>query len=345
MKTSPSLSDIAKRAKVSTMTVSLALRNDPRVAEDTKLRIQTLATEMGYKVNPLVAALMASVRAKRQGVERAVIAMVADQRIAEVPTFKQYLLGSRDRAEELGFKLDLFHFGPGVMSESRLNGVLYARGVVGVLMAPLFEPGLTVELDWQHFSAVALGYSMPRPQLHRVVNHQFHSMLEALNQLEILGYRRPGLVLAASDDERVDHNWLAAYLTHTHLQGRRGRPRPLVTSSWSRKLFTEWLESNKPDVVVTVESSEADLHSWIESLGIAVPDELGYAVVNREPDSGNVAGVDQNSAGVGAAAIDIIVGQLHRNQRGVPRDPRVTLIEGKWVDGVTVRAQAPACKP
>ncbi|MCX5561684.1 LacI family DNA-binding transcriptional regulator [Streptomyces sp. NBC_00038] len=46
--------DVARRAQVSQSTVSRALRDDPRVARETRDRIRTIATEMGYV--PLVTA-------------------------------------------------------------------------------------------------------------------------------------------------------------------------------------------------------------------------------------------------------------------------------------------------
>jgi DNA-binding LacI/PurR family transcriptional regulator len=43
------LYDIAKSAGVSPMTVSLAMRDQPEVREKTKLHVQSVAREMGYR--------------------------------------------------------------------------------------------------------------------------------------------------------------------------------------------------------------------------------------------------------------------------------------------------------
>ncbi|HRP04381.1 MAG TPA: LacI family DNA-binding transcriptional regulator, partial [Opitutaceae bacterium] len=53
------LSDVAKRAGVHVTTVSLALRNHPRLPESTRRRIQSLAKRMGYAPDPLLRALVA----------------------------------------------------------------------------------------------------------------------------------------------------------------------------------------------------------------------------------------------------------------------------------------------
>ncbi len=321
------------------MTVSLALRNDPRTAEATRRRIQKLATEMNYRPSPLISTLMTSVRLKRDRARKTVIALIADGRSRGLPTFKHYLRGARARALELGFKLDAFYYGSGIMSPARLDGVLYARGVVGVIVAPLFEPGGPLQIEWDRYAFTALGYSMPKPGLHRVVNHQFRGITEVMDRLYALGYRRPGLALLLADDERVLHNWVAGYLTHQHFRGGHSSPPPLVTANWSEATFVAWFRRYRPDVVLSLKE---DVRSWIEAAGAQVPTEVGLAILNWEPESGSVAGMDQNSTGVGASAVDVTVAQLHANERGVPAQPKVTLIEGHWRDGDTVRSMTAA---
>src|SRR5512145_702370 len=61
----PTMKIVAAKAAVSSMTVSLALRNHPRIPRSTRERIQTIARELGYRPNPMVHALMAEVRARR----------------------------------------------------------------------------------------------------------------------------------------------------------------------------------------------------------------------------------------------------------------------------------------
>ncbi len=342
---SPTLSDIALRAKVSTMTVSLALRNDPRVAKATRDRVQRLARTMNYRVNPLVSALMTSVRTRRRTSYRPIIGFVAHEQIIEYATFRQYLAGAQERAKELGFKVDLFPFAAGDRSEARVDSVLQARGIVGVLIAPLFEPGCTIGIQWNNYALAALGYSMPAPDLHRAVNHQHDSMSVALTRLDALGYRRPGLAMRLMDDKRVDHNWTAAYLSQRFHRGDRSHPPPLLTDTWEEDVVMNWHKEFRPDVIITHQAHISatgtlkGLQRWLQRAGIRVPADIGLAVVDREPTSGDVAGVDQNSFGVGACGIDLVVDQLNRNDRGAPAQPRITLVKGVWVDGATVQRQ------
>jgi hypothetical protein len=58
-------------------------------------------------------------------------------------------------------------------------------------------------------------------------------------------------------------------------------------------------------------------------------------LLNRDPKDRGFAGIDQKSDLVGAAAVDLVVDQLHRNERGVPALQKLVLIEGVWVEGAT----------
>ena len=58
------------------------------------------------------------------------------------------------------------------------------------------------------------------------------------------------------------------------------------------------------------------------------------SVVDR--DTGNQAG-DGLPLEKLLAAVDLIVGQLQRNEFGVPPNPKVVTIRGTWAEGQTVR--------
>ena len=56
-KTPLTMADVAARAGVAESTVSRALADNPLVAEATRLRIQKLAAELGYSINPVAQSL------------------------------------------------------------------------------------------------------------------------------------------------------------------------------------------------------------------------------------------------------------------------------------------------
>jgi LacI family transcriptional regulator len=46
--------------------------------------------------------------------------------------------------------------------------------------------------------------------------------------------------------------------------------------------------------------------------------------------------MDQRNDLVGEAAMDMLVSMVHQNERGVPENPRATMIGCRWIDGATV---------
>src|SRR4051812_24644133 len=57
------LRDVAKKAGVSAMTVSRALRKHPNISPETRTKVEQAARQLGYRPNPLVSALMSYRRA------------------------------------------------------------------------------------------------------------------------------------------------------------------------------------------------------------------------------------------------------------------------------------------
>ncbi|MEI9998948.1 MAG: LacI family DNA-binding transcriptional regulator [Verrucomicrobiota bacterium] len=106
----PSHRTLAKMAGVSIFTVSLALRNNPRVAAATRRKIQTLAKRYGYKPNAELAELMARTRATGSTKYQATLAYVdaSYPRVRKHYALQAYRSSCRERAEKFGYRLDFF---------------------------------------------------------------------------------------------------------------------------------------------------------------------------------------------------------------------------------------------
>lgn len=335
------MQDVANKAGVSCMTVSLALRNHPSLPERTQTRIQKLAKTMGYRPNPLVSAFVATRRSGKRGSQRLPLAFVSslpsEDDWRKNSTYYRYFKGAADRADELGCKLEPFWFDRTTMTPDRMSDILYHRGINGLVIAPIAEAGGSLSLDWSRFCAVALGYSMAEPRIHRACNHQFHTMLLALRRLHELGYRRIGLATSLTDDKRVDHNWIAPYLYYIQ-QVMKTKPLPfLMEDAWNKEIFMKWFRDHKPEVVVTTRTEAWD---WLAEEGIEIPRRTGLFLLDHWAEHGEISCVDQNSELVGSAAIDLLIGQLYRNERGIPANPKVVLVEGAVRNGTTVKSPA-----
>jgi DNA-binding LacI/PurR family transcriptional regulator len=341
---SPTLQDIANAAKVGKTTVSLALRNDPRLRPETRERIQAVALEMGYRANATVAALMAELRASRTATYQATLGLInaSSERdwLKTFNTFRAWITGALRRATQLGYGLDDFWlFEPGI-SPGRLASILTSRNIRGVVIAGVMDhhrlpPGL--EEIWKRFPCVVLGVRVTQPALHCATNDQYATALDATEQVLKLGYRRPGLVVETQVDANVDSRFSAGFAV---VQNRLPRAQRLPVCDFDRTkpaIFEAWFKKHRPDVILGLHEEVKD---WLAAMKVRVPRDVGLVHLDRTVDMEGWTGMNQSNDLVGMTAIDIIVGQIHRNEVGIPPFARSLMVESAWVAGATVRPQS-----
>jgi hypothetical protein len=69
---------------------------------------------------------------------------------------------------------------------------------------------------------------------------------------------------------------------------------------------------------------------------------VGVVSLDRRAGDRGIAGIDQDYAHVGGNAVDLLIGMLQRNERGLPEKPSVVLSDGTWINGRSLRPQAQA---
>ena len=102
---------VAQAAGVATSTVSKALRDDPTIPPERRDEIRRVAKRLGYRPNPMVAALMARLHSQRRRNDPYHIAWLDlwanEQEAARTSDFKLMLRGANDRAAELGYNIEV----------------------------------------------------------------------------------------------------------------------------------------------------------------------------------------------------------------------------------------------
>lgn len=185
----PTAKDVARRADVSVSTVGRALADDPRISSDTKLRVNKIATELGYVANR-------SARMMRGAPSTVIGLIVPDIRNGFFPDVAHALteVMSAERHQVL-----LCETGDDRTRESRHIGDLVAAQVAGIVIVPTERP---------HPDAVKLLRSVPHVQLLRRVStlspHWFGIddravVASATSHLLELGHRRLGYIGGAAD--------------------------------------------------------------------------------------------------------------------------------------------------
>jgi LacI family transcriptional regulator len=329
------LDDIAKAAGLSRSTVSYALRNNPLASAETRAQVQALAQSMGYKPNPLVSALMTHRRGSRSIESQGVIAYLtsfgAGGRWKSSPSFLGYFRGAQARGAEIGYKVEEFALEPGRMSAARMSDILNARGIRGVLVAPLPSPQGAIELAWGNFCSAAIGYTLGAPILHRATFDHYHGMLLMMEKLTALGTRAVGFAFPEANVIRVDQIWRSVFLLYqANLPARQRVPLFMPgAGGWTREAFLSWVAKHEPDAIVCGEDSPRE---WLLEHDARKAQRIVWAVVNHPGGNPDVCGIDQNHELVGAAAIDLVFSQLLHNEVGIPHNPKLVLVRGRWVD-------------
>ena len=331
---------IADRAEVSCTTVSLALRNNPKISAPMRDRVHALARELGYRANPLISAHLSYLRALRPKRSGLCIAFLSSHPLAEIRTdtrtpLNQYYNGACVRAHDLGFELELFNLFDAGMSGRRLCQILLARGIAGVIIAPLTEGKALddVTLEWDSFAFAMIEHTFTKPRLHKVCNDEFSTIGRLIQRLLNCGFTRIGIAMPSRADEHANHFWLAGYQTFQSLTEPRHRIPHLITPHWSRDEVLAWYRKWKPEAIITI---SADVVTWLRESRIRVPEDVSCATLYWRQERAYLSGYYQNHELMAAAAVDLVAGQLNRNERGLPASEKTMLIQAEWRDGETI---------
>jgi LacI family transcriptional regulator len=345
------LKDIALKAGVHITTVSLALRNHPRIPEVTRNRIRAIAGELGYQPDPLLRSLIAyrGNMMKRRNTPTLAYVTNWNTRLGwkKVVAHQGFFAGAQAKATELGYKLEHFWLHEPDLTQERFSRMLYARGINGLIIASHSRNmGDNLAFDWDRFSAVKIDYFPHWPMLHNVTNNQSSIVRLAMRKVMEAGYRRIGFVMHRGWNHAVDHNWTAGFLCEQENLARSERipthvfPEPLPVARWFNETdplvqvdagpFARWLEKYQPEVLI---SKAAYVIPALERLGIRIPRDLAFVNLFLDEKSVGQAGVRQNHSMVGSLAVEILAGQLHHQKFGVPQIPTTTFVEGTWFDG------------
>lgn len=331
------LQDIAERAGVHHTTVSLALRNRPKLLPATRERIREIAREMGWQPDPVLSALRNYRHSARSVASGFTLAFVTAFETADYwrafPAYSRRFAGAEKRASQLGYRLEHFWFDREHMNGSRASQILRTRNVAGLIVAPIKQMAV-LDLDWPHFACVSLTFSLQAADMHVVCNNHLDTVRLAYARLRAAGCRRIGLAMEKISDARVLRVWSTGALGEEILVPPRRRVPLHIPERLSRDGFLRWFKRHRPDGVVTV-SPHFEILDWIKSTGAGVPVDVRFANLDCPEPSHDTSGVYQDHEVIGMTAVDVLAGLIQRNDLGLPDHPQSIMIRGSWIDGLT----------
>ena len=339
------LADIAAKAGVHVTTVSLALRDHPSIPPATRARIRDVAKTYGYQRDPLLDALNFH-RARRNQQARVVgSAFVVHASTTRLFGGNHYqplvYAGAKAAAEARGHTLDIFVVGPGHLAPARLNTILNARGISGVLLSTFEIDIEQLSLDWAQFCAVKIECLHLTPHLDAISNDQLQVSRLAMQQLRKLGYRRIGLATAREDQTRLAESFGMGVLIEQASLPEAERVPPLFFGLAEvpqlPSLIPAWMRANHVDVII---SNWAELFDTFATAGIRLPEDVAFACLDIPPSMPHVSGVVQNHRLVGLRAMQQLAIMTDAYQRGIPESQTITYIPGYWQNGNTAPQKA-----
>lgn len=328
------LADVARAAGLSLGGTSYALRAHPSIPTKTVERVRRLAADLGYQPDLRIASLMRSVRKGKITARKEPLAFIwvrtprdKSRLVPYVAHFHEAVIsGAKKRAEELNCSLEEFWLDDGPMKPQRLNRILQTRGIAGFVLstAASIEP-VTLDWDWAPFASAIIGHTAFNPPLHRSAHHHYLGMCSTLRRLKDEGSCRPAAILGTSIQRRIHNMQQGAFLSN--------HPSPALASNLYRicepqDLFAlePWPSGMEPDALIVQWQLSAENVSKLRKL---TPSLKRIVTLDWYPH-GVLPGIDPTYSLLAEKALDLVVAQLHANERGIPERPRITLFEGLW---------------
>lgn len=310
--------DVARAAECDRSTVSLALRNDPRITVETRERISRVAKDLGYRINPVIAAWVSARRASRPVSQHVSVAYLT----CHAPSFRwkadthflSIFEGAREQAQQFGFYLEEFRLADYARDLRRLNSVLTTRGVQGIIVGPGLESHSITGLNWEHYALVTIGYALVSPVLHRITEDHALGMKLAFAAALQAGYRRIGLSITRNHNPARRERWLGSYLFEQFHHLPPEEHIPIFSPHTAHITQAAWRKKYRPDIVLV-----DDPLVWKNT---PVP-HLCYAV--SDPD--DRPGVHENNREIGRHAAQLLISLVTSNSRGIPSVRQSVLVE------------------
>ncbi len=321
----PTLHDVARAAGVAVATASYALRGASKIPEATAARVRAVAERLGYRPNPRFAELMAAVRRGGPLASGDRLALVWPEG-ARGGFARLVAEGARARAEARGYALEEFRVAA-YRRPGRLADILAARGIAGVVFGPVTERDrLVLDWPWDRFAMAMIGSADLGAPLSRAAHHHYEAMRLAIETIARRpSVRRPVALLDAATNERAHRGWQAAWLAYAGA-GAAERLRLLAPDAASgRRALAAWWRAARPDALVV---DGANTLAALREAGVE-PSAAAVFTLSRQPGD-STPGVAQGYDVIAAHAVDLVIAQLQRNERGLPRPPRSLLFPGEW---------------
>jgi LacI family transcriptional regulator len=178
--------------------------------------------------------------------------------------------------------------------------------------------------------------SVQSPDSNLVTTDQHRAVVMAVTRISQYGYKRIGLVVGEFD-RGLGGNYYGGFSWAQKLLGLEPALPPFMANGEAYRAnpdketqaLKRWLTRHRPDAILTTESQVLEM---LKSLDFRIPQDIAVAGTSVR-DLPMDAGINQHSEAIGRIGVEMLVKQIHVNERGEPSDPCRILVESSWQDG------------
>lgn len=313
-------------------TVSRALRDDPKVSAATRERVQAKARELGYRPNPLMAAVGGR-RIKGLGAGVTTVAYIQERRRPAVGADHFEILALL--CEQSGYQAERFYYAE-YPSVAALQRVLVNRGIHALVIAPPYERGEAAGWDFSQFFAVTMGEGGQPSPLPTIEADHFGLFLKAWRKVLEKGYQRIGVILMrhtvmVPDDEK---RLAALEFAQKHVSPELPLLRPLFYEDTQELAqIRTWYDTQRPDVIIAF--NDVACH-FLRPRGVRIPEDVAYVSLHRYGWNPDMAGILWDLHLECEAALRLLEYAIKNFRLGVPPAKIYHLLDNPWVEGSTL---------
>jgi LacI family transcriptional regulator len=334
----PTLQDIANLAGVGKATVSLALRDHPKISAATRERVKAAAAKLEYRPDPALARIAAHRWRSREHPSDFVVAFITNPHPwTKGESLPELRAAAAAQGELLGYRVEHFRL-EDYSSPKQLARVLFHRGIRGVLVGQILQEDFLKNFPWESFTCVGCHVGYFQPPVNVVIPDFHHAIVRVWEETLAAGYRRIGVAML-KEMQAVDlFDKVSAVL---FCQSRISPEIPAIPlehfSPDDLGQFDAWLKKYKPDVVLGFNDVVC---WWLEKCALKVPSDIAFASLDSLPAATYnrklISGANPDYALIGRTAIEQLDLLLRTNKHGIPSRPLTVRVPSEWINGETL---------
>jgi len=323
------LAGIAKALGLTKGTISLALRDDPKINPATRQRIKAKATELGYVPHARFRTL-AEIRWQQASHRDETIAIVKN---SEAEDFGEIFHTAASKgAQELGYRTETYELRD-YPSLLRLADVLYHRGIPGVFFPN--RSGIETRLgeEWDRFACVAVGDRNEALGVELVRFNPFDSVSLCWKKVWEHGWRRIGGYFPhdPAGPSPYDIKRVAAFEYWQKNSNNERQPIPVLQSLVNDvKAFRKWYRQWRPEAIIALSTAAWRAPEYFAKL------PLPAAYVASQGAQNEISGCHADQRQLQIAALNWLDQKIRRGQYGRASSGTTIVANPIWNEGETL---------